>query len=132
MALSPLPALVVEMDPFFAILVREALDASGIACRVAYSARAAAQLARTEAFQLVFLSVRLPDDSGLNQLAGIRQQQGAGLPILVVGTDDTPEFRREALAAGANEYLLKPVSLAELRRAVLTWTVEAGISEHPV
>ncbi|GEM_PF-5471921 len=116
--MTGLPALIVEMDPFFAILVREALQASGIACRVAYSARATALLVRSEVFQIVFLGVRLPDDTGLNLVHGIRSAQGREIPIVVVGTDDAMDFRREVLASGANEYLLKPVSLAELRDVI--------------
>lgn len=119
--MARLPALVVEMDPFFAILVREALQASGVACRVAYSARAAALLLRSEVFQIVFLGVRLPDDTGLNMVSGIRTTQGREIPIVVVGTDDAREFRREVLDSGANEYLLKPVSLAELRDVIRMW-----------
>jgi DNA-binding response OmpR family regulator len=109
------------MDPFFAILVREALQASGIACRVAYSARAAALLLRSEVFQIVFLGVRLPDGTGLNLVSGIRATQGREIPIVVVGTDDAVEFRKEVLDSGANEYLLKPVSLAELREVIRMW-----------
>ena len=120
--MASLPALVVEMDPFFAILVREALQASGIACRVAYSARAAALLARSEVFQIVFLGVRLPDDTGLNLVQYIRIAQGREIPIVVVGTDDAVEFRRQVLTSGANEYLLKPVSLAELRDVITMFT----------
>jgi DNA-binding response OmpR family regulator len=117
--------LVVEMDPFFAILVREALQASGIACRVAYSARAAAILLRSEVFQIVFAGARLPDDTGLNMVPAIRASQGREIPIVVVGTDDAVEFRREVLASGANEYLLKPVSLAELRDVIQMWVPTA-------
>lgn len=119
---ASLPALVVEMDPFFAILAREALAASGIACRVAYSARAAALLVRSEVFRIVFVGVRFPEDTGLHLVEAIRASQGREVPILVVGTDDAVDFRREVLASGANDYLLKPVSLAELKKVVNLWT----------
>ncbi len=114
------------MDPFFAILVREALQASGIACRAAYSARAAALLLRSEVFRIVFLGVHLPDGTGLHLISEIRITQGHEIPVVVVGTDDAAEFRKKVLACGANEYLLKPVSLAELRDVIRMWVGGSG------
>ena len=121
MAERPLPALVVEMDPFFAVLVRRALEAAGIDTRVAYSARAAALLTRSEQFSIAFVGVRLPDDTGLSLIEPIRLSQNTEIPIIVVGTDDAPSFEREVLAAGATAYLLKPVSVAQLREATAKW-----------
>jgi DNA-binding response OmpR family regulator len=117
----PLQALVVEMDPFFAILVREAFSARGIACRMAYSARAAALLVRSERFQIVILGARLPDDRGLNLVEKIREAQGPAIPVVMVGTDDTPEFQSEVMETGADKYLVKPLSIQDLLEAVAKW-----------
>jgi DNA-binding response OmpR family regulator len=108
------------MDPFFATVVRRALESRGVECRVAYSARAAAVLAQSQRFLIAFLGTRLPDGTGLNLIAPLRLRHL--FPIVVTGTDDSPAFQREVLAAGADEYVLKPITVTQVRDIVEKWT----------
>lgn len=65
-------------------------------------------------YVIVLLDWSLPRRSGLNVLAEIRQRQ-VGVPVLMLTAHDTIEDRVRGLDAGADDYLVKPFSLEELR-----------------
>ena len=65
----------------------------------------------------VILDVRLPDMSGLEAYALIRQID-ARLPVIVITAHGTTETAIEAMKLGAFEYLLKPLDLDELGNVV--------------
>jgi CheY-like chemotaxis protein len=64
------------------------------------------------------MDLHMPELDGLGAIGRIRsREEGVGaLPtwITVVTADARPEQKVKALAAGANDYLVKPVSLTEL------------------
>lgn len=75
------------------------------------------EVARRQRPDIVFLDLRLPDIPGADVLARLRSDPvTAGIPVVVVGTDVAPEHVRQLLAAGAVEYLPKPVNLARIVR----------------
>jgi two-component system, OmpR family, response regulator len=77
----------------------------------------AAHLAVAKAdFDLVILDIGLPDASGLNFLATLRNEQAADLliPVLIVTAMDSLRDRVTGLDAGADDYLVKPFMLDEL------------------
>jgi putative two-component system response regulator len=59
---------------------------------------------------LVVLDILMPGIGGIQLLKGFRALIGEDdfLPILVVTADLTPEVRREALASGAGDFMIKP------------------------
>ena len=63
----------------------------------------------------MILDVRLPDMSGLEAYAMIRQID-ARLPVIVITAHGTTETAIEAMKLGAFEYLLKPLDLDQLRQ----------------
>ena len=69
---------------------------------------------------LVILDLHMPGLGGLRVLEQMRASifAGAGLPILVVTADPTIEARREALALGASDYVIKPYDSSEVRARV--------------
>jgi DNA-binding response OmpR family regulator len=77
-------------------------------CRAAESALA------TESFDLVILDLGLPDGDGLVLLRRLRGG-GATFPVLVLTARDTIEARVRGLDGGADDYLVKPFDLDELR-----------------
>ena len=61
---------------------------------------------------LILLDMHLPDIDGLELLRRLRSDAvTAGVPVLVVSADATPQRIDEALAAGARQYLSKPLNL---------------------
>jgi CheY-like chemotaxis protein len=108
--------LVCEDDPVFRGLVREALAARGHTVTCAANGVEADQCLALARFDLVITDIVMPDRDGLELIAAIRQAEPA-LPILVV-TAGMSRFgslvQTAAAATGANEIILKPVSMPAL------------------
>ena len=71
---------------------------------------------------LVLLDFHMPRMTGLGVLGSIAQRiHGAdSLPVLIVTSDPTPQRRYECLAAGARDFLTKPIDQIELLLRVRT------------
>lgn len=77
----------------------------------------ALRLARTQSFNLFILDSRLPDGSGFELCKEIRRMDGS-TPILFYSALAFEKDRNEALRAGAQQYLVKPVSISVLYKTV--------------
>lgn len=100
---------------------------SGVALLTAGTGKAALELASRHQPSLILLDMHLPDLSGEDVLACLRRDpRTQEIPVVGVSADATPERRRAALAAGAAEYLTKPLDLS----AFLA-TVAALLGEVP-
>src|SRR5436190_2147350 len=72
--------------------------------------RQALELIDREIFDLVLLDIDMPDMSGLEVLKCIRARYSpTSLPVIMVTGKSQSEDVAEALAAGANDYVTKPV-----------------------
>ncbi|HET9732938.1 MAG TPA: response regulator [Acidimicrobiales bacterium] len=80
---------------------------------------------------VVVLDVQMPVGAGLAAIAGLRAAHPS-LVIVVCTFHGDPSTRRQALVAGANVYLGKPVSARELRTACRTSVLEAPRDLTPV
>ena len=104
--------LVVEDDDGNRLLVRRVLEEQGYAV-VAVADGPSALRAITElSFDLVVLDLGLPGLGGLEVLAAIRRE--SGLPVLLLTARTAEHERVQGLDAGADDYMVKPYSLAEL------------------
>lgn len=110
---SPVSILVVDDEAVLAEMISMALRYEGWNIRTAAdgaSALAAAREARPDA---VVLDVMLPDISGLEVLAALREQHPE-LPVLLLTAKDAVEDRIAGLSAGGDDYVTKPFSLEEV------------------
>lgn len=88
------------------------------------SASDALRLCRFKHPDLLLLDLTLPDASGLDVLREIREADGIvsrfdpDLPVIVLSGRGDPEDRVRGLEFGADDYLVKPVHLAELRARI--------------
>lgn len=109
--------LLVEDDRLLAEGVLRALKADGYTVDwVASGTQAAAALA-SDAFDLVLLDLGLPGKDGLAVLQQLREADNP-VPVIVVSARDQLGDRVSGLDAGADDYLVKPFDLAELRARI--------------
>lgn len=111
--------LVVDDDPDFAGLLEDALRDRYDVLTAATALEAAT---RMEEFQpdLVLLDVRLPDVSGLEVCRHfLKGRSGGRAPAIFVMSAYGRELERDALnRSGADIFISKPVSIADLRRRI--------------
>jgi len=85
------------------------------------SAREGIELLKTNAFDLVFLDIHMPEYSGFDVVRRCRLEKhgpSAKSPIIAFTADIAPETAREALDSGFDGVLTKPVSVNRLRQEV--------------
>src|SRR5437870_6911757 len=121
--------LVVEDEPKMAALVARGLREEGHAADVASRGEDALWMASAAPYDAIVLDVMLP---GLDGFATCRQlrEQGVWAPVLMLTARDAVGDRVDGLDAGADDYLLKPFSFAELL-ARLRALVRRGAAERP-
>jgi two-component system, OmpR family, response regulator len=121
--------LVVEDDPKMAALVRRGLTANGNATDIAPDGEEALWMARAHAYDAIVLDIMLPGRDGFATCTALREA-GVWAPVLMLTARDAVVDRVAGLDAGADDYLTKPFSLAELR-ARLRALVRRGAAERP-
>lgn len=90
----------------------------------------AVRWAQDPAVDVVLLDVCKPQGNGVDVLAEIRQVN-ADIPVLVLSIHEDPDTVRRAIDAGANGYLLKEASTAQLAEAIETAVRRGGLYLHP-
>jgi two-component system OmpR family response regulator len=105
--------LVVEDDVPMAAAIRRGLRAEGVAADVATRGEDALWMAGSTEFDAVVLDVMLPGIDGFETCRRLRED-GVWAPIVMVTARDAIEDRVRGLDQGADDYLTKPFSLAEL------------------
>ena len=93
------------------------LERAGHRCVGAFGAHEAIELIDAETPDLVLTDLSLPDSNGLEVIRHLRAKS-AIIPIIVMSGHNTQGMNEAARAAGANLCLLKPVSIAELKRVI--------------
>ncbi|MEA2250478.1 MAG: two-component system, OmpR family, response regulator [Solirubrobacteraceae bacterium] len=105
--------LVVEDDVRMAAALRRGLRAEGVVADVAMDGGEALRRVRPGEFDVVVLDVMLPDVDGFEACRRLRTA-GVWVPIIMLTARDAVDDRVRGLDAGADDYLTKPFSLAEL------------------
>ena len=106
------PILVVDDDVKIVRLVRMYLERAGYRVIDALDGRAALAAIEAEAPALVVLDVMLPEIDGLAILRAVRRTDQT--PVIVLSARGLTDDRIAGLTAGADDYLPKPFSPAEL------------------
>jgi DNA-binding response OmpR family regulator len=116
--LEAAPILVVDDDPKIVALVRTYLERDRFRVVTAADGRAALRAIEEHMPRLVVLDLMLPEVDGL---AVIRRTRAMGdIPILVLSARGSTGDRIQGLTEGADDYLPKPFSPAELVARVRT------------
>lgn len=105
--------LIVEDEPKTGEYLRQGLSEAGFVVDLATNGPDGIHLAKHGAHDLVILDVMLPGLNGWQVLSTLRQQ-GLEMPVLFLTARDQVEDRVKGLELGADDYLIKPFSFAEL------------------
>src|SRR3954447_12685597 len=105
--------LVVEDDPSIAIGLRINLESEGYEVHVADDGDRGLELARTIEPDLIVLDLMLPRRNGLEVLHELRAE-GRTMPIIILSAKAAKMDKVAGLELGAEDYVAKPFSLAEL------------------
>ncbi len=104
--------LIVEDEPAISRAVGYALRQAGFTVEAVGDGDTALARARSESYQLVVLDLLLPGLPGIEVCRALRAE--SSLPILILTARDTETDRVLGLELGADDYVTKPFSLAEL------------------
>ena len=105
--------LLVEDDPGLADVLCRGLEGEGHAVDVVTNGTDALWSAREFPYDLILLDLMIPEPDGVVVTRTLRAER-RWMPILVLTAREAVEDRVAALDAGADDYLVKPVALAEL------------------
>ena len=123
--------LLVEDDAPMAAAIRRGLRVEGIAAEVAARGRVALDMTRNGEFDAIVLDIMLPDLDGFETCRRLRAS-GVWTPVIMLTARDTVEDRVRGLDEGADDYLTKPFSLAELLARLRAVARRAPIERPPV
>jgi two-component system OmpR family response regulator len=122
-------ALVVEDEVKMAALIRRGLVEEGYVADIARTGEDALWMASAAPYDAILLDVMLPGRDGFDVCRELRET-GVWTPILMLTARDGVDDRVAGLDSGADDYLIKPFSFAELLARLRALT-RRGLSERP-
>jgi DNA-binding response OmpR family regulator len=105
--------LSVEDDPKIIDILGRALPAEGHTLEQVTTGEEALRRLSSESFELVILDIGLPGMSGFDVIQAMRDS-GQSTPVIMLTAEGSEEATVQGLTAGADDYVVKPFSLAEL------------------
>ena len=105
--------LIVEDNPGAVRFLMQAMTETGYAAQSANDGLTAFDMAVTTSFDLILLDIMLPGMDGLEVCRRLRKA-GITTPILIITARDTLSDKVEGLDSGADDYIVKPIQVAEL------------------
>ena len=117
--------LVVEDFEDNRFMMRRLLEMSGYRVVEAVNGNQAVESAASENPDIILMDLSLPQLDGLAATRRIRSREGLRkVPIVAVSAHDSADFHAEALAAGCNEYVTKPIDFDQLVQLLDRLTVK--------
>jgi CheY-like chemotaxis protein len=108
--------LFVEDNEINRRVVKEMLTAGGIDMSEAEDGAAGLEMIEANEYDLVLMDLRMPGMDGMTAIRHIRARDDAKaqVPVIVVTADAGSTIDADCKAAGADEVILKPVSMTNL------------------
>ena len=121
--------LLVEDNPINALLARALLAREG--CEIDHASRGDEAIAAVKvgAYDLILMDMRMPGLSGVETAVALREL-GIETPIVALTANAFEDDRHTCLAAGMNDFLVKPMSPDALRAMLTRWTGPRALSDR--
>ena len=117
--------LVVDDDPINNRILNRMLLILGYRSDVAASGEQALQLLRANHYDLVFMDCRMPGICGCTATTLLRdpasQVINRTVPVIALTADCTDDAKTACIAAGMNDFLIKPIKSEQLSAALSCW-----------
>ncbi len=104
--------LLVEDDLEISMMLKEYLETENFEVVTAYDGRGACETFGASRFDLVLLDLMIPAVSGMDVLQHIRKD--SVVPVIIVSAKDSEADKTLGLGLGADDYITKPFSVAEV------------------
>jgi CheY-like chemotaxis protein len=116
---KPTRVLLVEDTEDNRFMMKRLLEMSSYDVVEAVNGKEAVELAIESQPDIILMDLSLPLIDGLGATRRIREVPSlAQVPIVAVSAHDTADFHNEALAAGCDAYITKPIDFAQLEELV--------------
>lgn len=109
--------LVVDDEEDILEVIQDRLEAYGFTVVTAENGLEALRKFSTEEFAGILLDVKMPEMGGMEALEEIRKQD-TKIPIIIITASSTENAALEAMAKGADDYLIKPFEWEELKAKI--------------
>jgi CheY-like chemotaxis protein len=117
--------LLVEDTEDNRLMMRRLLELSGFRVSEAVNGVEAVRAAELETPSVILMDLSLPVVDGLAATRRIRQMPALReVPIIAVSAHDTADFHSEAMAAGCDAYITKPIDYSELEDLIADLTAK--------
>jgi len=112
-----LRVLLVDDEKDIVEVIQDRLEAYGFTVVTAGTGVEALKALSTDTFDGVYLDVKMPEMGGIEALEQIRKINKE-IPVIIITSSSTRESAIEALAKGANDFVLKPFEWQELKAKI--------------
>jgi two-component system, sensor histidine kinase and response regulator len=124
--------LVAEDNERLQRLLKLQFDDLGVRVTFVSDGREALEALRNQPYAMVFMDCQMPNLDGLEATKLIRQEElltGKHVPITAMTANAFAEDRQACLESGMDDYLSKPVKLADLRATIERWTTSDSTND---
>ena len=105
---------ILDDDPHLLDIARASLQDAGFSCHTYRLSKDLLFDLKRESFDLLIIDWLMPDVPGIDVVRTLRGQPGRQIPVLFVTARDSERDVIEALEAGADDYMVKPVRSGEM------------------
>lgn len=109
--------LLIEDDKKISDFIKDGLTQEGHSVHTAFDGRTGLSYAQQKQYDMLILDLMLPQLDGLTVLEMIKRETSSP-PILILSAKQSVEDKVRGLEMGADDYLIKPFSFAELHARV--------------
>ncbi|WP_222838981.1 response regulator, partial [Enterococcus faecium] len=109
--------LVVEDNRELVLSVKKGLEQENISVDVAYDGESGEEKAFINSYDGILLDLNLPKKDGLSVLQSLRAEEVES-PVIIITARDEIEERAKGSDFGADDYLVKPFELLELKARI--------------